>query len=487
MLITSQVDLARLQDKLLLDVSASGETTGFTVTSGADSPTLTLGLDDSVLATQTLAENQAQVEAALRSIYFENDSTLLDIVTGDRDVTISFTDDADVVHVVHDAEDAKLLVGFGEAGNELPVISGVTRDASFHEGADHVLLAADAIVTDVNGTDFAGGLIKIDLNAPAAGDNLVLIDNAIVEVMNETAAGGHIVSASSPSTVLANFTKTISDDGDVTGLTINMAVPEDMADAVTATQFQAILRAVGYTFDDANGASYATGNIAFDVVVQDGDGVDASGQISSFASGSVEKTAREDAVTFIEGDAVASGETVANEVSLFGSIDLTGSGAPTSIEVVVSDFRAGDVLRTTSGDVGSSYDASTGVLTLTSPSGGTPAAQLASFQSALNALVYSNSSDNPLQDFTDANHTSDPQRLIEIRVTDNASTGDVSEARTVAKISVDITAKDDAADLQINDFERVQIAPLDPDTGLPSDELSVQPTQLLPCFTIRPA
>ena len=67
----SQVDLARLQDKLSLDVSASGETTGFTVTSGADGSTLTLGLADSVLATQTLAENQAQVEAALRSIYFE--------------------------------------------------------------------------------------------------------------------------------------------------------------------------------------------------------------------------------------------------------------------------------------------------------------------------------------------------------------------------------------------------------------------------------
>ena len=198
-----------------------------------------------------------------------------------------------------------------------------------------------------------------------------------------------------------------------------------------------------YTFDDTNGASYATGNIAFDVVVQDGDGVDASGQINSFASGSVVKTARENAVNFTEGNAVAQAETGANEVGLFGSIDLTGSGAPASIEVVVSDFRVGDILRTTSGDVGSSYDAATGVLTLTSPSGVTPAAQLASFQSALNAVVYSNSSDNPLQDFTDADHTSDPQRLIEIRVTDNASTGDVNEARTVAKISVDITATED--------------------------------------------
>ena len=228
----------------------------------------------------------------------------------------------------------RLIVGSGEAGNVLPVISGVTQAASFHEGADHVLLAADALVTDGNATNFAGGLIKIDLKTPVVGDNLVLIDNAVVEVINETAAGGQIVSASSPSTLLANFTKTISDASDVTGLSINMAVPANVADAVTATQFQAILRAVGYTFDDTNGASYATGNIAFDVVVQDGDGIDASGQINSVASGSVVKTARENAVNFTEGNAVAQAETGANEVSLFSSIDLTGSGAPATVFVL---------------------------------------------------------------------------------------------------------------------------------------------------------
>ena len=433
----------------------------------------------SVLATQTLAENQAQVEAALRSIYFENDSTLLDIVTGDRDVTISFTDDADVVHVVHDAEDAKLLVGFGEAGNELPVISGVTRDASFHEGADHVLLAADAIVTDVNGTDFAGGLIKIDLNAPAAGDNLVLIDNAMVEVINETADSGHIVSASSPSTVLANFTKTISDDGDVTGLTINMAVPEDMADAVTATQFQAILRAVGYTFDDANGASYATGNIAFDVVVQDGDGVDASGQISSFASGSVEKTAREDAVTFTEGDTVASGETVANEVSLFGSIDLTGSGTPTTVFVEVTDYRSGDLLSLDASVTGvsASYavvgDPQVGRLTLTLDA--TPASSAAAqslFEAALTNLHYSSSSDNPDQRLTDADHTVDAQREIAIKVQDNSITTDVTEARTAAVMTVDVAAVDDTPVLNIAHFEDVA-------TSITSEAAGVERTQIL--------
>ena len=52
------------------------------------------------------------------------------------------------------------------------------------------------------------------------------------------------------------------------------------------------------------------------------------------------------AVTFTEGDAVASGETVgANEVSLFGSIDLTGSGTPTTVFVEVTDYRSGDLLE----------------------------------------------------------------------------------------------------------------------------------------------
>ena len=124
----------------------------------------------------------------------------------------------------------------------------------------------------------------------------------MVEVINETAVGGQIVSASSSSTVLANFSKTISDAGDVTEHQYGGASECSRCGDGNA---QAILGLLLGTFDDTNGASYATGNIAFDVVVQDGDGVDASGQINSFASGSVVKTTRENAVNFTEGTVVA--------------------------------------------------------------------------------------------------------------------------------------------------------------------------------------
>ena len=258
-----------------------------------------------------------------------------------------------------------------------------------------------------------------------------------------------------------------------------MAVPEDMADAVTATQFQAILRAVGYTFDDTNGASYATGNIAFDVVVQDGDGVDASGQISSFASGSVEKTAREDAVTFTEGDTVASGETVANEVGLFGSIDLTGSGTPTTVFVEVTDYRSGDLLSLDASVTGvsASYavvgDPQVGRLTLTLDA--TPASSAAAqslFEAALTNLHYSSSSDNPDQRLTDADHTVDAQREIAIKVQDNSITTDVTEARTAAVITVDISAVDDTPVLNVTHFEAVA-------TSITSEAAGVARTQIL--------
>ena len=126
--------------------------------------------------------------------------------------------------------------------------------------------------------------------------------------------------------------------------------------------------------------------------------------ISSFASGSVAKTARENAVTFTEGDAIASGEIGANEVSLFGSIDLTGSGVPETVYVEVTDYRSGDLLSLDASVTGvsASYavagDPQVGRLTLTLDA--TPASSVAAqslFETALNNLHYSSSSDNPDQ------------------------------------------------------------------------------------------
>ena len=85
----------------------------------------------------------------------------------------------------------------------------------------------------------------------------------------------------------------------------------------------------------------------------------------------------------------------------------------------------------------------------------------------------------------DVERSTDPQRLIEIRVLDNQGTGDINEARTVAKIKVDITSVDDKPVLLVNNFNRVQLVQKTV-TEIVDDEeveitgLRVESTQLLP-------
>ena len=70
-----------------------------------------------------------------------------------------------------------------------------------------------------------------------------------------------------------------------------------------------------------------------------------------------------------------------NTNSLFGNIDLTGNGLPSSIELRIADFVDGDVLGalgTSSSLVNSSYNNNTGTLTFNSPSGGSDSDKLIS-------------------------------------------------------------------------------------------------------------
>ena len=77
------------------------------------------------------------VESALRNIFYENDEPLSEIITGSRDLKITFKDTEDVSSVVYDSaniSDQKVIqVGSGNLDlineisepNELPSISGI--------------------------------------------------------------------------------------------------------------------------------------------------------------------------------------------------------------------------------------------------------------------------------------------------------------------------------------------------------------------------
>ena len=75
---------------------------------------LSLTLSQDIIESQTNADNQAMVEEALRSKY-ENDKPLSEIISGFRDIKITFKDSNDVVTVPYDSgaqpELAKVLIG----------------------------------------------------------------------------------------------------------------------------------------------------------------------------------------------------------------------------------------------------------------------------------------------------------------------------------------------------------------------------------------
>ena len=107
--------------------------------------------------------------------------------------------------------------------------------------------------------------------------------------------------------------------------------------------------------------------------------------------------------------------------------------------VEVTDYRSGDLLSLDASVTGvsASYavagDPQVGRLTLTLDA--TPASSAVAqslFETALTNLHYSSSSDNPDQRLTDADHTVDAQREITIKIQDNSTTTDVTEARTAA-------------------------------------------------------
>ena len=73
----------------------------------------------------------------------------------------------------------------------------------------------------------------------------------------------------------------------------------------------------------------------------------------------------------VEPDAIGDAQA-STQIPLFGNIDLTGNGLPSSIQLKILDFVDGDILGTlgtTSNLVTSNYNDETGILTFTNNSG----------------------------------------------------------------------------------------------------------------------
>ena len=74
-----------------------------------------------------------------------------------------------------------LKVTFVET-NDLPVVTNVDNDMTYHEGGDHVLLLTQAGFSDEDNTNFNGGTISAKLISPEIGDNIFVFNSASISL-----------------------------------------------------------------------------------------------------------------------------------------------------------------------------------------------------------------------------------------------------------------------------------------------------------------
>ncbi|MDP1850469.1 MAG: Ig-like domain-containing protein, partial [Solirubrobacteraceae bacterium] len=236
------------------------------------------------------------------------------------------------------------------AVNDAPVVTASAGSAAFTVGGSPVVVDSGLMVADPDSAQLSGATVTISANL-TAGDALSFTPAGSI---NGVGAG----------------TGTLTLSG-----------------AATPAQYQAVLRSVTY---QGTTATPATRTISFRVT-------DSAGSDSNIATRGVTVAAAGNSapvVTTTGGSTAytegAAAVTVDSGVTVVDSDDANLAGAQVRIS---AGFEAGDALTFTpsggAGGAGSSYDAGTGVLTLTGT--GT----VAEFQTVLRSVQFNSTSENP--------------------------------------------------------------------------------------------
>lgn len=314
-----------------------------------DSSTGVLALT-STGATATLA----QWQAALSSVSYTNSSNTPN--TASR--TISFV----VNDGTSDSTTSTKVVTVGTV-NDTPTVQSSSGVTSFIEGSGKVSIDSSLTLSDVDSPTLASAKVNISGGFVTGEDELVFA--------NDSSTMGNIV---------ANY------DG-VTGI-MTLASPGATA---TLAQWQAALASVSYNNSSATPDVQAR-TISFSI----NDGTENSAVATKAVSvGQVNDTpvittSSNLPATFIEDG----GAVVINAGLIVTDADNT---TMTGAKVAIADFHSGQDLlslvsdNATMGHITATYDASNGVLTLTSAT----AAKLAQWQAALSSVKYENTSQAP--------------------------------------------------------------------------------------------
>ncbi|CDF84448.1 hypothetical protein PKB_3101 [Pseudomonas knackmussii B13] len=348
------------------------------------------------LTSASASATLAQWQAALRSVTYTDTADAPN--TADRSVSFAVNDGTT------NSLAATKTVSV-TAVNDAPLVTASGGSAAFVAGDNSVStpVAIDSGIT---------------LSDP---DNTTLA-SATVAITGNFHSGEDVLSFTNNGSTMGNITASYNAATGILTLTSASA-------SATLAQWQAALRSVTYT-DTAITPNTSTRTISFTVNDGAADSVATSRTVTVAATDQTPILATSGGTSaFTEGDNVASTPVVIDAGLTVSDLDnLTLSSATVSI---TGNFNSGeDVLAfsndgSTMGNIVASYNAGTGVLTLTSSGG---QATLAQWQAALRAVTYGNASDTP----------STASRVVSFSVSDGSKTS-AAATRTVS-----VTAVDDA-------------------------------------------
>ena len=139
---------------------------------------------------------------------------------------------------------------------------------------------------------------------------------------------------------------------------VNFSTSGDLGseNAVGFSEVQAILRSIGYKLDTPNSSDFNEGSTNYKITIHDGSGINVTGNLFSEFNGEIIRSKQESNVSYNEGQEFATNDLGNTETNLFSNVNLKGSGFPDVIQVVITDFKEGDVLRINNDDVDQSFD-----------------------------------------------------------------------------------------------------------------------------------
>ncbi|WP_323814972.1 putative Ig domain-containing protein [Cellvibrio sp. NN19] len=324
----------------------------------------------------------ASVQALVRNLTYINTNTT-EPTTTSRTASVTINDGDGGTSTA-----ANVTVGV-TATNDAPTLTATAANPTFTEGGSAVALFSGALINTVEAGESINSLVLTVANLANGSDEVLSVDGTNIQLTN----------GNSTTTLTNGFNASVSVVATTATVTLSKLAGVSVADAQTVVN--------GITYANSSITPIGANRVVTITSLQDSGGT-ANGGVDTFnpniastvtidaVNSAPVVTTTADATDFVEGNNVASVPVIIDAGFTVTDADNTTLASAT-VSITTGFATAEDVLAFTNdgatmGNIAASYDAGTGVLTLTSSSA---TATLAEWQAALAAVTYTNSSDAP--------------------------------------------------------------------------------------------